>query len=166
MTVSVSTAFESMTSGAFVSAGFVTTRMMSKLLIITRRISQCRERKCLRSTRVKYSEEEFLKPLGLTQYRVAKGLGVPARRINEVIHAKRAITADTALRLGRFFRNSPRFWLNLQKIPMILKLKRFDLAPLSLKTLKSCGARGEFIRHASDVSNRDDPTASDMRFES
>ncbi len=59
-------------------------------------------------------EEEFLKPLGLTQYRVAKGLGVPARRINEVIHAKRAITADTALRLGRFFRNSPRFWLNLQ----------------------------------------------------
>jgi addiction module HigA family antidote len=59
-------------------------------------------------------QEEFLKPLGLTQYRVAKGLGVPARRINEVIHGKRAITADTALRLGRFFRNSPRFWLNLQ----------------------------------------------------
>jgi len=59
-------------------------------------------------------DEEFLKPLALTQYRLAKGLRVPARRINEIIHGKRAISADTALRLGRFFRNSPRFWLNLQ----------------------------------------------------
>jgi len=58
--------------------------------------------------------EEFLKPLALTEYRLAKGLRVPARRINEIVHGKRAITADTALRLGRFFRNSPRFWLNLQ----------------------------------------------------
>jgi addiction module HigA family antidote len=58
--------------------------------------------------------EEFLKPLALTQYRLAKGLGVPARRINEIVHGKRAITADTALRLGRFFKNTPRFWLNLQ----------------------------------------------------
>ena len=59
-------------------------------------------------------EEEFLKPLALTQYRLAKGLKVPARRINEIVHGKRAISADTALRLGRFFRNAPRFWLNLQ----------------------------------------------------
>ena len=58
--------------------------------------------------------EEFLKPFSLTEYRLAKGLRVPARRINEIVHGKRAITADTALRLGRFFRNSPRFWLNLQ----------------------------------------------------
>ena len=58
--------------------------------------------------------EEFLKPLALTEYRLAKGLRVPARRINEIVHGTRAITADTALRLGRFFRNSPRFWLNLQ----------------------------------------------------
>jgi addiction module HigA family antidote len=58
--------------------------------------------------------EDFLKPLTLTEYRLAKGLGVPARRINEIVHGKRAITADTALRLARFFRNSPRFWLNLQ----------------------------------------------------
>ncbi|MBN1606206.1 MAG: HigA family addiction module antidote protein [Polyangiaceae bacterium] len=58
--------------------------------------------------------EEFLKPFALTEYRLAKGLRVPARRINEIVHGKRAITADTALRLGRFFRNSPRFWLNLQ----------------------------------------------------
>lgn len=59
-------------------------------------------------------DEEFLKPLALTQYRLAKGLKVPARRINEIVLRKRAISADTALRLGRFFRNSPRFWLNLQ----------------------------------------------------
>ena len=58
--------------------------------------------------------EEFLKPLGLTQYRLAKSLSVPPRRINEIVHGKRAITADTALRLARFFRNSERFWLNLQ----------------------------------------------------
>jgi addiction module HigA family antidote len=58
--------------------------------------------------------EEFLKPLGLTQYRLAKSLNVPPRRINEIVQGKRAITADTALRLARFFRNSERFWLNLQ----------------------------------------------------
>lgn len=58
--------------------------------------------------------EEFLKPLDLTQYRVAKSLKVSARRINEIVHGDRAISADTALRLGRFFGNSPRFWLNLQ----------------------------------------------------
>ena len=58
--------------------------------------------------------EDFLKPLALTEYRLAKGLRVPARRINEIVHGTRAISADTALRLARFFRNSPRFWLNLQ----------------------------------------------------
>lgn len=59
-------------------------------------------------------DEEFLKPLEITQYRLAKGLRVPARRINEIVLGKRAISADTALRLGRFFGNAPRFWLNLQ----------------------------------------------------
>jgi len=59
-------------------------------------------------------DEEFLKPLGLTQYRLAKALKVPGRRINEIVLGKRAVSADTALRLGRFFRTSPRFWLNLQ----------------------------------------------------
>ena len=58
--------------------------------------------------------EDFLKPLELSQYRVAKGLGVPPRRINEIILGKRAVSADTALRLARFFGTSPRFWLNLQ----------------------------------------------------
>lgn len=58
--------------------------------------------------------EEFLKPLGLSQYRLAKGISVPPRRINEIVHGKRGITADTALRLARYFGTSERFWLNLQ----------------------------------------------------
>ena len=58
--------------------------------------------------------EEFLKPMGLSQYRVAKDIQVPARRINEIVKGERAITADTALRLGRFFKMSAQFWLNLQ----------------------------------------------------
>lgn len=59
-------------------------------------------------------EEEFLKPLAITQYRLAKDIGVPPRRINEIVKGRRAITADTALRLGRYFQMSPEFWLNLQ----------------------------------------------------
>ncbi len=57
---------------------------------------------------------EFLEPLGLSQYRLAKDLKVPARRINEIVHGDRAVTADTALRLARYFGTSDRFWLNLQ----------------------------------------------------
>ena len=58
--------------------------------------------------------EEFLGPLGLTQYRLAKDVSVPARRINEIVHGNRAVSADTALRLARYFGTSDRFWLNLQ----------------------------------------------------
>ena len=58
--------------------------------------------------------EDFLKPLGVSQYALAKAIGVPPRRINEIALGKRAITADTALRLGRFFNMSAQFWLNLQ----------------------------------------------------
>ena len=58
--------------------------------------------------------EEFLEPMGISQYRLAKDISVPPRRINEIVHGKRSITADTALRLGRFFGMSPQFWLNLQ----------------------------------------------------
>ena|SRR5436309_12707614 len=58
--------------------------------------------------------EEFLRPMSLSQYRLAKDIGVPARRINEIVHGQRAISADTALRLSRFFGLSERFWLNLQ----------------------------------------------------
>ena len=63
--------------------------------------------------------KEFLKPMGISQYRLAKDISVPPRRINEIVHGKRSISADTALRLGRFFGISPQFWLNLQT--------RFDL---------------------------------------
>lgn len=58
--------------------------------------------------------EEFLRPMEISQYRLAKSISVPARRINEIVHGKRSVTADTALRLSRFFDTSERFWLNLQ----------------------------------------------------
>lgn len=58
--------------------------------------------------------EEFLEPMGVSQYRVAKEISVPARRINEIVHRTRGISADTALRLGRYFGTSERFWMNLQ----------------------------------------------------
>jgi antitoxin HigA-1 len=58
--------------------------------------------------------EEFLKPLAVSQYQLAKEIGVPARRINEIVHGQRRISADTALRLARFFGTSERFWINLQ----------------------------------------------------
>ncbi|MCC5849394.1 MAG: HigA family addiction module antidote protein [Verrucomicrobia bacterium] len=71
--------------------------------------------------------EEFLKPMGISKYRIAKDISVPPRRINEIVHGKRCITADTALRLGRFFGVSPQFWLNLQA--------HFDLAQSACRTL-------------------------------
>ena len=64
--------------------------------------------------------EDFLKPMSISQYRLAKDISVPPRRINEIVHGQRCITADTALRLGRYFGVSPQFWLNLQA--------HFDLA--------------------------------------
>jgi addiction module HigA family antidote len=64
-------------------------------------------------------QHEFLEPLGVSQYRLAKEVSVPPRRINDIVRGLRAITADTALRLARFFGTSERFWLNLQM--------RFDL---------------------------------------
>lgn len=57
---------------------------------------------------------EFMEPLGISQYRLAKSISVPPRRINEIVHGKRAISADTALRLSRYWGTSERFWLNLQ----------------------------------------------------
>ncbi len=58
--------------------------------------------------------EEFLKPMGISQYRLAQDISVPPRRINEIVHRARAVTADTALRLGKYFGISPQFWVNLQ----------------------------------------------------
>jgi addiction module HigA family antidote len=64
-------------------------------------------------------QADFLEPLGVSQYRLAQDISVPARRINEIVHGKRAVSADTALRLARYFGTTERFWLNLQG--------RFDL---------------------------------------
>ena len=75
--------------------------------------------------------EDFMKPLGLTQYRVAKEIGVPPRRINEIVMGKRAITPETALRLERFFGWPAQVWLNLQS--------RYDMettAPRLERTLR------------------------------
>lgn len=58
--------------------------------------------------------EDFIEGLGITQNKLAVSIGVPPRRINEIVHGKRAITADTALRLGKYFGTSAQFWLNLQ----------------------------------------------------
>jgi len=58
--------------------------------------------------------EEFLKPMGISQYRLSKDIYVPPRRINEIVHGKRAVSANTALRLAKYFGTSPQFWLNLQ----------------------------------------------------
>ncbi len=66
--------------------------------------------------------EEFLKLMGVTQYRLAKDIGVPPRRINEIVKGLRAVTADTALRLGKYFSTTPEFWLNLQT--------HYDLEPV------------------------------------
>jgi len=72
--------------------------------------------------------EEFLRPSGISQYRLAKDISVPQRRISEIVHGNRAITADTALRLGRFFKMEAQFWLNLQS--------RFDLLTAEQKLEK------------------------------
>jgi len=67
--------------------------------------------------------EEFLKPLGLSQNQLAMNMRVPSTRIGEIVRGKRAITPDTALRLARFFKNSPEFWLNLQQMHDLSKAK-------------------------------------------
>lgn len=83
--------------------------------------------------------EDFLVPMGLTQYRLAKGIGVPRRRVNEIILGKRGISADTALRLARFFGTSAEFWINLQT--------RFDLELLR-------DQQGSQIEHEVEVFHR------------
>ncbi len=88
--------------------------MRSRSLTTTRSGPPIRKRKLAPVHPGEILFEEFLKPLEISQYRVAKDTSVPPRRINEVVHGKRAITADTALRLARYFGTSERFWLNLQ----------------------------------------------------
>lgn len=68
--------------------------------------------------------EEFLKPLGLSEYRLARDIGVPPRRINEIVHGKRAITVDTACRLAQYFGMSAQFWLNIQSDCDLRRMQR------------------------------------------
>jgi addiction module HigA family antidote len=87
--------------------------------------------------------EDFMKPLGLTANRVATDLRVPATRIGEIIHGRRAISAETALRLGRYFGTSPQFWMNLQQAPL-------DSNPglgLLLAPTTSLSSSGEIASH-------------------
>jgi len=72
---------------------------------------------------------EFLLPLEISEYRVAKDIGVPPRRINEIVHGLRAITPDTALRLARYFGTTPQFWINLQTDYELRKLEREGSLP-------------------------------------
>lgn len=82
--------------------------------------------------------EDFMKPLGLSQYRVAKDIGVPALRINQVVHGKRSITADTAMRLARYFGTSAAVWLRLQA--------RYDLEVTEKKMAKRINREVEILK--------------------
>jgi addiction module HigA family antidote len=85
--------------------------------------------------------KEFLEPMGISQYRLAKSIGVPARRINEIVLAKRSISADTALRLGRFFGTSEQFWMNLQS-RYDLDTERDRLGKRLIREVRVLGATG------------------------
>ncbi|MCK9186465.1 HigA family addiction module antitoxin [Candidatus Gracilibacteria bacterium] len=86
--------------------------------------------------------EEFMKPFGLSQYKLAKDIGVSARRINEIVHGERVISADTALRFSKYFTTSAQFWLNLQsrynleiESEKLSKKLDFEIKPLDTSRL-------------------------------
>jgi addiction module HigA family antidote len=84
--------------------------------------------------------EEFLVPLALSQYQLAKEISVPPRRVNEIVHGQRRITADTALRLARFFGTSERFWLNLQaRYDLEIEKDRLGPALDNIRPMKAAG---------------------------
>ena len=84
--------------------------------------------------------EEFLKPMGISQYRVSKDTGMPPRRVNEIVHGLRAVTANTALRLARYFGTSAQFWMNLQS--------HFDLEVERDKVGRSLSKDVQVLRNA------------------
>jgi antitoxin HigA-1 len=104
-----------MTSGGFVSSGGMQMRSTWKLWTIIRRKNMSPRKKLLPPVHPgEILREEYLKLLGLSMNRLALDLRVPVTRISEIVHERRGITADTALRLARYFKTSARFWLNLQ----------------------------------------------------
>ena len=111
VTVEVSTAFESTINGAFASFGVWMALQKLKLSIITEGTVM---RDVLPVTPGEMLDEEFLKPLGLTKYRLAKAIGVPPQRIGDIVAGKRSITADTDLRLCKYFGLSDGWWLRGQ----------------------------------------------------
>ena len=80
--------------------------------------------------------EEFLKPMGISQSQLAKDINVPANRISQIVHGKREITADTALRLGKYFGIEPEFWLNLQ-VRYNMKIARSKLEQIIENEVKA-----------------------------
>jgi addiction module HigA family antidote len=101
-----------MTSGVFGLNGMTVMRFMSRLSTIIRRPMPDQKMPPVHPGEILL--EDFMKPLGISQYRLAKEMKVYPRRVNEIVHGKRAITADTALRLARYFGTSPELWMNLQ----------------------------------------------------
>ena len=86
---------------------------------------------------------EFLIPMEISQYRIAKDINVPPRRINEIVHGKRSVTADTALRLAEYFKMSPDFWMNLQfRYDMDIAILEFSEE--IKKQVKPCAFLGDF----------------------
>lgn len=85
--------------------------------------------------------EEFLKPMGISQYRLAKDLGVPAMRVNKTVHGHRGGSADTALRLARYFGTTPEFWMNIQSHYDVEKAKMVmgDVVPAEVKVFAERG---------------------------
>jgi addiction module HigA family antidote len=88
--------------------------MKPKLRIITAEVEKMSKRELSPIHPGEILLEEFLKPMNISQYRLSRDISVDPRRINEIVHGERAITADTSLRLGRYFGTSARFWINLQ----------------------------------------------------
>lgn len=108
--------------------------------------------------------KEFLMPLGLTQYRLAKNISVPPRRVNEIVLGRRGITADTALRLARYFGTTDRFWLNLQaRYDLEIERDRLggrldqEVTIHTFRTFKSYAAGDRGSRSVRGVVGPDDP---------
>ena len=109
-----SIAFVLINNGGFALNGMTAIRIMLKSWITIKEVLIMAAKKIPPVHPGEILFEEFLKPMGISQYRLAHDINVPPRRINEIVHGKRSITADTALRLGRYFNMSAQFWINLQ----------------------------------------------------
>lgn len=124
-----------MINGEFVSSGQVEMHSPLKWLTTTRD-SQMPTKTLPPIHPGEILSREFLEPLGVSQYRLAKDIGVPPRRINEIVNGTRAITPNTALRLARYFSTSDQFWLNLQT-HYALEIERDRLGPTLNKEVRS-----------------------------